>query len=115
MLLVRASSCRKRNRSPGCARCTHPVSAAKRYGIELTFRANRDPDRLPAKIGFACLEFIYGAVAGNPQRVGKAVLYPLDGQFSARRGSYRVVYRVDDDRSVVLINRIDHRADVFCM
>ena len=71
--------------------------------------------RLPAKIGFACLEFIYGAVAGNPQRACKAVLYPLDGQFSARRGSYRVVYRVDDDRSVVLINRIDHRADVFCM
>jgi len=34
-------------------------------------------------------------------------------QHSARRGSYRVVYPIDDENLVVLINRVDHRANVY--
>jgi mRNA-degrading endonuclease RelE of RelBE toxin-antitoxin system len=37
----------------------------------------------------------------------------LASVFSARRGPYRLLYRIDDDRSTVSILRVDHRADVY--
>lgn len=83
------------------------------YSIEFGPAARRDLLGLPEKIATACVEFIYGPLAENPQRVGKPLLAPLAGQHSARRGSYRVVYRIDEDRSVVRINRVDRRADVY--
>ncbi|MGO9081181.1 MAG: type II toxin-antitoxin system RelE family toxin, partial [Streptosporangiaceae bacterium] len=31
----------------------------------------------------------------------------------ARRGSYRVIYEIDDETPRVVVLRIDHRADVY--
>jgi hypothetical protein len=46
-----------------------------------------------------------------PRRVGKPVERELTGSFSARRGPYRVLYRIDDDAKRVTILRVAHRAD----
>ena len=37
----------------------------------------------------------------------------LAGYHSARRGAYRVVYRIDEPARTVHVVRIDHRADVY--
>jgi mRNA-degrading endonuclease RelE of RelBE toxin-antitoxin system len=37
----------------------------------------------------------------------------LTGYPSARRGAYRVVYRIDDRAHTIHVIRIDHRADVY--
>jgi mRNA-degrading endonuclease RelE of RelBE toxin-antitoxin system len=39
----------------------------------------------------------------QPHRVGKQLLPPLDDRFSARRGTYRVIYRIDDKTHVVTV------------
>ena len=39
-----------------------------------------------------------GPLRDNPYRVGKPLRPPMAGQYSARRGAYRVRYRVDDDK-----------------
>ena len=83
------------------------------HAIEFSATARRDLRALPEKIATACVEFIYGPLSENPHRVGKPLLGPLLEQHSARRGSYRVVYRIDDENLVVLINRVDHRANVY--
>jgi mRNA-degrading endonuclease RelE of RelBE toxin-antitoxin system len=49
--------------------------------------ARRTLARLPAKVAAAAVEFIYGAVATNPHRVGKALRLKLEGLYSARRDS----------------------------
>jgi mRNA-degrading endonuclease RelE of RelBE toxin-antitoxin system len=58
-------------------------------------------------------EFVNGPLAENPHRVGKELLEPLKGLWSARRGAYRVPYRIDDANGVVRIEKIEHRADVY--
>lgn len=83
------------------------------HTIEFSPTARRNMQNLPEKIATACVEFIYGPLADNPQRVCRPLVGPMVAQHSARRGSYRVVYRIDDDHQAVLINRIDHRADVY--
>lgn len=83
------------------------------YLIKPTSRAHRDISRLPEAVAWACLEFIAGPVAQNPHRVGKALGPPFAGMHSARRGSYRMIYRIDEEDYAVEILHIDHRAVVY--
>ena len=80
------------------------------YDIAWTRTAMRALRRLPEKVATAAIEFIYGPLAENPQRVGKALRFELEGLHSARRGDYRIIYRITD---VVTIVAIEHRADVY--
>ncbi len=72
----------------------------------------RDLERLPEKVAAAVLES-FEAIAGNPHRVGKPLRFELEGLWVARRGPYRVVYRVDDIGRLVTVIAIGHRADVY--
>jgi mRNA interferase RelE/StbE len=69
-------------------------------------------ETLPETVAVAAFEFITGPLLENPSRVGKRLLPPLDDRHSARRGSYRVIYRIDDDARVVTVVDIGHRGDV---
>ena len=83
------------------------------YTVSFTATAQRDLDKLPPRVVSAVIEFAFGDLAREPRRVGKPLRRELIGMFSARRGPYRVLYRIDDDRSAVSIMRVDHRADVY--
>lgn len=71
------------------------------------------PVGLPLAVATAVGEFITGALLDNPHVVGKPLVRELAGYRSARRGAYRVVYRVDERSRTVHVVRIDHRADVY--
>ncbi len=85
----------------------------ERYAIRVTTRAGRDLERLPEKIATACVEFIFGPLADNPQRVGKILRGELGGLHSARRGDYRVIYGILEESRTVEILHIDRRSDVY--
>lgn len=68
---------------------------------------------LPSAAAFAAMEFIYGALAQNPSRVGAALRAPFEGLYRARRGEYRVRYQIDEDQHRVIVLDIDHRRDAY--
>ncbi len=68
---------------------------------------------LPENVATAVLDFITGALIENPHRVGRELRRELAGIFSARRGTYRILYRIDDLTRTVTVLRIDHRGDVY--
>jgi mRNA interferase RelE/StbE len=68
---------------------------------------------LPLAVAAAVTEFLTGPLLDNPHRVGQPLTRELAGYHSARRGAYRVIYRIDDTARVVHVVRIDHRADVY--
>ena len=74
--------------------------------------AKRDLDRLKDAAASAVLEAI-DHIADAPQRMGKPLRLELEGLWSARRGSYRGVSRIDEGKRLVQIITIDHRADVY--
>ena len=37
----------------------------------------------------------------------------MDDRFSARRGTYRVIYRIDDKARVVTVVDVTHRRDLY--
>ncbi len=74
--------------------------------------ARRRLDRLPISVAGAVIETL-GAIASNPRRLGKPLRFDLEGYWSARRGPYRIVYRMDDETRTVLVVAVAHRADVY--
>lgn len=84
------------------------------YRIELTRVAKRAlTELLPEAVAVACWEFIRGPLAEHPHRVGKPLRGQLEGRFSARRGEFRVIYQIFEDRVVIRIIHIAHRRDVY--
>jgi mRNA interferase RelE/StbE len=70
-------------------------------------------EQLPESVAFAAYEFIIGPLLENPHRVGKRLRPPLDDRHSARRGTYRVLYRIDDTRRLVTVLAVVARADAY--
>ena len=83
------------------------------YTVRFTGTARRDLHKLPPRVLAAVIEFAFGDLVHEPRRVGKPLRRELTGLYSARRGPYRLLYRIDEDLSLVLIQRVDHRADVY--
>ena len=70
-------------------------------------------EELPEAVAFAAFEFIVGPLLDNPNRVGKRLRPPLDDRHSARRGTYRVLYRIDEERQRVTVVGVFSRADAY--
>jgi mRNA interferase RelE/StbE len=75
--------------------------------------ARRLAEDLSAAVSAACLEFVFGPLAEDPRRVGAPLRKPFEGQWRARRGEYRVRYRIDDETRTVYVLDIDHRRDAY--
>lgn len=83
------------------------------YRVEFAGGARRGLDHLPEKVAGAVLEFCFGPLADNPQRVGKPLARDLAGRRAARRGAYRVICRIDGGARVVHVLRVEHRRDSY--
>ena len=70
-------------------------------------------ETLPEAVSAAVVEFITGALIDTPQRVGRGLRNELAGIHSARRGTYRILYRIDETERTVTVLRVDHRGDVY--
>ena len=84
------------------------------YRVELLGPARRSvAEGLPEAVAAAVLEFCAGPLAESPGRVGKPLFGPLEGCDGARRGTYRIVYRIDDEHRLVRVLDVAHRRDVY--
>lgn len=79
--------------------------------VAWTATAKRDLARLPEKVATAVVEFVYGSLLDNPSRVGSELHFDLAGLHAARRGDFRVIYRVDAEDITILA--VKHRADIY--
>ena len=80
--------------------------------LEETIAVLADRD-LPDAVATAAFTFITGPLLENPHRVGKRLRPPLADRHSARRGTYRILYRIDDQARTVTVLAIGHRGDIY--
>ena len=86
----------------------------RRYALSVAPSARKQlAEELPESVAFAAHEFIVGPLLDNPHRVGKQLRAPLSDRHSARRGTYRVVYRIDGERPRVEVLGVFSRADAY--
>jgi mRNA-degrading endonuclease RelE of RelBE toxin-antitoxin system len=84
------------------------------YELVITATARRQlAETLPTSVAFAAYEFIIGPLLENPQRVGKQLTAPLEDRHSARRGTYRVIYRIDEELLKVTVLAVSTHSDAY--
>jgi len=84
------------------------------YELILTPPAQRAiADKLPEAVATAVIDFVTTALIDNPHHVGKQLRDDLSGVWAARRGTYRVLYRINEEVHEVVGLRIEHRRDAY--
>lgn len=85
----------------------------ERYQLQVVASARRHlTEDLPEAVAVAAFGFMTGPLPENPHGVGKRLRPPLADRRSARRGTYRILYRTDDDNRTVTVLAVGHRGDV---
>ena len=85
----------------------------ERYRLRIARSAAHSlAESLPPKVATAAYAFITGPLLDDPQRVGQPLNPPLGPAWSARRGDYRVVYRIDNDVQLVEVTAVGHRSSL---
>jgi mRNA interferase RelE/StbE len=90
------------------------VTERPAFDLVLTPPARRAIEhKLPDTVAAAVIDFLTTALIDNPQRVGKPLRDDLAGIWSARRGTYRILYRINEHAREVVILRVEHRRDAY--
>lgn len=87
---------------------------SERYRLRIARPAARAlAELLPEKVATAAYEFITGPLLDDPHRVGKPLDPPMAPTWTARRGTYRILYLLDDNHRVVEVTAVRHRSDAY--
>jgi mRNA interferase RelE/StbE len=90
------------------------VSSPDAYELVVTPPAARAiSEQLPEPVAAAVIEFLTTTLIREPRGVGKPLRRELAGAWSARRGTYRILYRVREEPREVVVLRVEHRGDVY--
>jgi mRNA interferase RelE/StbE len=68
---------------------------------------------LPEGVPAAVIELLTGVLLKNPHRVGKQLRGDLAGIHSVRRGTHRILCRINEVQHEVVVLRIEHRRDAY--
>lgn len=84
------------------------------YELVVTPPARRAlSETLNEGVAAAVIDFLTTSLIEDPRRVGKPLRRELQGLWAARRGVYRVLYRINEERREVVVIRVEHRRDVY--
>lgn len=68
---------------------------------------------LPEPVAHAAVAFMTGPLLAKPRQVGQQLRGDLAGVWCARRGTYRVLFRIDAERHRAVVVSIAHRRDIY--
>jgi mRNA interferase RelE/StbE len=86
------------------------------YSVELSAEVDRELDKLDAQHSKRILKFLHARVAklGDPRSIGEALHGSRLGEFwKYRVGNFRLIWKIEDDRLVVLFLRIGDRQESY--
>lgn len=82
------------------------------YRVNISATAQRQFRRLSKEVQDR-LRPVIRALADEPHPSGVVKLKGFRDQYRIRVGDYRVIYRVENDKLVVLVTNIGHRREVY--
>jgi len=86
------------------------------YAVELSAEVERALEKLDAQHARRILKFLHQRIAklDDPRAVGRALHGSRLGEFwKYRVGDYRLVCKIEDDRLVMLVLRVEHRKETY--
>ncbi|MDJ0845412.1 type II toxin-antitoxin system RelE family toxin [Crocosphaera sp.] len=84
----------------------------EKYKIEFLKTAKKDLAKLPRNIQQRIAKKI-NALITNPYPTDVKQLKNGNGRLRIRVGDYRIIYRVENDKLVILVIKIGHRSQIY--
>lgn len=84
---------------------------SKSYKLVLTPQAHRMFKKMPGEVQRLCIK-AFDRIKLNPL-LGKSLLYNLMGYYSFRTTSYRIIYKIEEDRIVITVAALGHRREMY--
>ncbi len=82
------------------------------YSVIWTPKAKKQLKSLPSSVLKPLLSAV-NALADNPYPQGCRKLVGYENSYRIRQGDYRAVYRVENQRLIVMVVRVGHRKEVY--
>ncbi len=73
----------------------------------------KDYEKIPPAVREVIRKAIEKKLTVDPVNFGKPLRYSLKGYRRLRVGDYRVIYKIDEGKVIVIIVDIDHRKDIY--
>ena len=83
------------------------------YQIVWKEAARNDLRNIDRNNAFKLEERINSYLSKSPKQLGKALTGQYKGLYRYRYGDYRILYEIDADNELIIINRIGHRREVY--
>jgi len=84
-----------------------------RFNLKFTPEAEKGFLNLPKGIKETVRKAIYERLETNPLAYGKPLRYSWKGYRSLRVSKYRIIYKVEEEKIIVIIFKVDIRKDVY--
>ena len=82
------------------------------FAVEFSSGAERDFVSLPERDKVRIAKAIY-RMSDDPRRASNVKKLTGDNRYRLRVGDWRILYEVQDERSVVLVLKVGHRREVY--
>lgn len=83
------------------------------YKTKWEDKAEDDLDQLPSEIALKIYDRVESHLVQAPKQLGKALVGQYKGLYRYRYGDYRILYEIDTDDRLIIINRIGHRKEIY--
>jgi len=83
------------------------------YKTKWDDRAEEDLEQLPSEIALKVHDRVESHLTQLPKQLGKALVGQYKGLYRYRYGDYRILYEIDTDNRLIIINRIGHRKEIY--
>jgi mRNA interferase RelE/StbE len=83
------------------------------YKVEWKEAAENNLDELPSEIALKIHDRVESHLTQLPKQLGKALVGQYKGLYRYRYGDYRILYEIDVDNRLIIINRIGHRKEIY--
>ena len=70
-------------------------------------------EQLPESVAAAVIELIAGPLTEIPHTVAKPLKGQLEGFWVARRGTFRIIFKIDESRKEIVVVRVAHRRHTY--
>lgn len=85
----------------------------KTYKTKWKKAADENLEEMSPDIALKIYNKVESYLVQSPKEIGKQLTGNHNGLYRYRYGDYRILYEIDEENSLIIINRVGHRSNIY--
>tara|TARA_B110000503_G_C7091859_1_gene389783 strand:+ start:387 stop:641 length:255 start_codon:yes stop_codon:yes gene_type:complete len=83
------------------------------YKIKWEDKADDDLNAISPEIALRIYKKVNNYLSQSPTELGRQLVGNHKGLYRYRYSDYRILYEIDEENDLIIINRVGHRSDIY--